>query len=242
MVYKVEEINKKIKEYKNYIKPIKMNNIEVKYGENKNLKGYLYDKKDVYEDGAVELFINNKLSMEISPREIQGAFQIIRKAKGKVGIIGLGLGYLTNEILKKDVVSKVIIYETNKDIIDLYYKNFGKSPKLIILNEDGFKAKSDTFNCFIVDIYNYNLEERVVSDYEKLNKLHEIEEYYFFGFEHFLLSCPTSEIAFVYVPEYWSEALERVYRQLMDNGYINEFSPIEEEKVTKILLDFKEIL
>ena len=46
MVYKAEEVNKKIEEYKKYIKPIKINNIEVKYGENKNLSGYLYNKKE----------------------------------------------------------------------------------------------------------------------------------------------------------------------------------------------------
>ena len=130
----------------------------------------------------------------------------------------------------------------NKDIIDLYYKNFGENSKLEVLNQDGFKGKSDSFDSFIVDIYSYNLEDRVVLDYKKLNDLHKIDEYYFFGFEHFLLSCPTSEIAFVYVPEYWTEALERVYRQLMDNGYINDFVPIAEEKVMKILLEFKKIL
>lgn len=242
MVYKAEEVNKKIEEYKKYIKPIKINNIEVKYGENKNLSGYLYNKKEKYNTTDIELFIDNKLSMEISPRELQGAFQIIKNAKGKVGIIGLGLGYLTNEILKKESVSKVVVYEENKDIIDLYYKNFGKNSKLEVLNQDGFKGKSDSFDSFIVDIYSYNLEDRVVLDYKKLNELHKIDEYYFFGFEHFLLSCPTSEIAFVYVPEYWTEALERVYRQLMDNGYINDFVPIAEEKVMKILLEFKKIL
>lgn len=242
MAYKVAGYNEQIKKYKKYITPIKLNNIEIKYKDNKNLNGYLYNKKEKYEDGTIELFIDNKLSMEISPREIQGACQIIKNAKGKVGIIGLGLGYITQEILKKEKVSKVIVYETNKDIIDIYYKNFGENPKLIILNEDGFKGKSDNFDSFIVDIYNYNIEDRVVDDYKILNKVHKIEEYYFFGFEHFLLSCPTSEIAFVYVPEYWTEAIERCYRQLMDNGYINDFAPLDEEKVTKILLEFKEIL
>ena len=87
MVYKAEEVNKKIEEYKKYIKPIKINNIEVKYGENKNLSGYLYNKKEKYNTTDIELFIDNKLSMEISPRELQGAFQIIKNAKGKVGII-----------------------------------------------------------------------------------------------------------------------------------------------------------
>lgn len=209
MVYKVEEINKKIKQYKNYIKPIKVNDIEIKYGEDFNLSGYLYEKKEKYDETTIELFINNDLCMEISPREMQGAFQIIKNAKGKVGIVGLGLGYLTNEILNKESVSKVIVYETNKDIIDLYYKNFGHNPKLTILNEDGFNTKGDEFTCFIVDIYSYNIEDRIVSDYKKLNKIHKIEEYYFFGFEHFLLSCPTSEIAFVFIPEYWTNALDR---------------------------------
>ncbi|MDO4535192.1 MAG: hypothetical protein Q4B63_05210 [Clostridium perfringens] len=242
MAYKITDYNEKIKEYKEHIVPIKLNNIEIKYNHNTSLKGYLYNKEEKYGDGTIELFIDNKLSMEISPREIQGAFQIIKDVKEKVGIIGLGLGYITQEILKKDSVSKVIVYETNKDIIDIYYKNFGKNPKLTILNEDGFKGKSDSFNSFIVDIYSYNLEDRVVEDYKTLNKVHNIEEYYFFGFEHFLLSCPTSEIAFVYVPEYWTEAIERCYRQLMDNGYINDFKPLEDEKVTEILLKFKEVL
>ncbi len=242
MAYKVADYNKKIKEYKKHIMPTKLGNIEVKYKDNKDLEGYLYNRKEKYEDGIIELFIDNELSMEISPREIQGAYQIIKNARGKVGIIGLGIGYITQEILKKDLVSEVIVYEINKDIIDMYYKNFGENPKLTILNEDGFKGESDSFDLFIVDIYNYHIEDRIVEDYKILNAVHNIEEYYFFGFEHFLLSCPTSEIAFVYVPEYWTEAIERCYRQLMDNGYINDFKPLNEEKVTKILLEFKEIL
>lgn len=242
MAYKIADYNEQIKKYKEHIMPIKLNNVEIRYENNKNLNGYLYNKNEEYEDGTIELLIEDKLAMEISPREIQGACQIIKNAKGKVGIIGLGLGYITQEILKKDKVSKVIVYETNKDVIDIYYKNFGENPKLTILNEDGFNGKSDNFNSFIVDIYNYNIEDRVVEDYKILNEVHKIEEYYFFGFEHFLLSCPTSEIAFVYVPEYWTEAIERCYRQLMDNRYINNFAPLDEEKVTKILLGFKEIL
>lgn len=71
------------------------------------------------------------------------------------------------------------MYEENKDIIDLYYKNFGENSKLEVLNQDGFKGKSDSFDSFIVDIYSYNLEDRVVLDYKKLNELHKIDEYYF---------------------------------------------------------------
>ncbi len=45
-------------------------------------------------------------------------------AKGKVGVVGLGLGYVVEEMAKKPEVEEITVYEISKEIIELYYENF----------------------------------------------------------------------------------------------------------------------
>ena len=67
-----------------------------------------------------ELLCNNDSVMKIDAKEIQGAYESIKLAKGRVGIVGLGLGYTAWEMAKKDEVTEVIVYEVSKDVINLY--------------------------------------------------------------------------------------------------------------------------
>lgn len=49
----------------------------------------------------------------------------IEKAKGgAVGVAGLGLGYYIKKYFKKDEVKRVDVYETNKNVVDMYLSNF----------------------------------------------------------------------------------------------------------------------
>ncbi len=92
-----------------------------------------------------------KLWMRISPHEIQGAFESIKRAKGKVGVLGLGLGYFVQEIAKSDQVTEIVVYEMSEEIIDLYLENFRENSKIRIVKGDGFKAerKTLTFSMWI---------------------------------------------------------------------------------------------
>lgn len=206
------------------------------------LLGYMYEKKEKYNVPVAKLLKDKKTLMMITPKEIESAYETIRFAYGIVGIVGLGLGYVAQEIAKKSNVKQVIVYEISKEVIDLYNKNFKANSKIKIIHGDAFKAKREKFDFFYVDIYEYELTLKVVEDYKFFNKLHEIEEYSFWGMEHFLLSCKYEDIVWVYIPELWIAMSKRIYESLDSSGYINTYRPLEEDKVREVLLAFKEIL
>lgn len=206
------------------------------------IKGYLYEKKDVINKEILELHGPDHIWMRLTPLEIQGSYFAIKRAKGKVGIVGLGLGYVVNEIAKKSEVTEVIVYEINKEVIDLYKMNFGENNKITIINVDAFKAEPNSFNFFYSDIYQYKLTSLIVEDYEKFNNIHFIEEYSFFGMEHFLLSCKYEEIVWVYIPENWMEMSKSAYESLEESNLLKYYTQLDENLVSRVLARFKEVL
>lgn len=232
----------KIREYKRYIKPDKNGEFSIEYSKKNSFDGYLYDKLEELNEETIELKYRDDIWMKISPREIQGCFQSIEKSYGKVGVLGLGLGYFTQEIAKKENVNEIIVYEISREVIELYEKNFDKNSKIKIINEDGFKAKSEEFDFFFADIYQYKLSLDVVDHYKNLMKLHNIEEYSFWGIEHFLLSCPLHKIAWVYIPELWMNMSKELFSIFSQTKYIESFLPIEEKEALNILEAFDKIL
>lgn len=242
--YNTEYILNVLQEYNNAIKDGSKGLYKVhrrKYKKS-DLHGYMYKSTASYDIDIVELSKEEKCVMKIDPREIESSYEPICYARGKVGIVGLGLGYVAQEIAKKSDVSEIIIYEVSQDVIDLYKDNFGENNKIKIICGDAFKAEREKFDFFYVDIYGYSLSLKVVRDYKKFNKLHEIEEYSFWGMEHFMLSCRYEDILWVYVPENWVSMCKNLYTELQASGYIDRYKPLNEKKVTKILYEFKEIL
>jgi len=210
--------------------------------ETQNLQGYMYENKEKYDIDVIQLYKDNISLMKLTPREIESSYGIISFAYGKVGIVGLGLGYVAQEIAKKKDVKEVIVYEVSEDVINLYNQNFQPNEKIKIVKGDAFKAEREKFDIFYVDIYEYKLTSKVVEDYKTFNILHEIEEYAFWGVEHFLLSCKYEDIVWVYIPENWISLSKKAYESLDASGYIKEYKPLDENLVKKILLEFKEIL
>lgn len=207
-----------------------------------NLQGYMYDNKEEYNIDAIQLCKNDVSLMKLTPKEIESSYGAIQAAHGKVGIVGLGLGYVAQEIARKCNVEEVIVYEISKEVIDLYDHNFIQNEKIKIIKGDATKAKGAKFDFFYVDIYEYKLSSRVVQDYGTFNELHEIEDYAFWGLEHFLLSCKYEDIVWVYIPENWIAMSKKAYESLDSSGYIKEYKPLDENLVRKILLEFKELL
>ena len=242
--YNKEYILNILQEYNNAIK----NGIKGSYKidrrifKKKDLHGYMYKNTEEYNIDIIELYNEDKCVMRLDPREIESSYETISYAYGKVGIVGLGLGYVVQEIAKKSNVSEVIVYEVSQEVIDLYTDNFGENHKIKIICGDAFKAEKEKFDFFYVDIYGYSLTLKVVRDFKKFNKLHDIEEYSFWGVEHFMLSCRYEDILWVYVPENWVGMCKSLYTELQSSGYIDRYKPLNEKKVTKILYEFKEIL
>ena len=216
--------------------------IDRKLFKKKDIQGYMYKNTEEYNIEMIELFNGDKRVMKLDPREIESSYEAISYAHGKVGIVGLGLGYVVQEISKKSNVSEIIVYEVSQEVIDLYKDNFEENDKITIICGDAFKAEREMFDFFYVDIYGYSLTLKVVRDFKKFNNLHDIEEYSFWGMEHFMLSCRYEDILWVYVPENWVGMCKSLYTKLQSSGYIDRYKPLNEKKVTKILYEFKEIL
>lgn len=240
--YSINFCEEKIKDYKKYISPTQLGEFTIKYSNENMFDGYLYNEKERLSESPIELYQGEELWMRISPHEIQGCFESIKRARGKVGVIGLGLGYFTEEVLKKDDVTEVVVYEISQEIIDLYKNNFGENSKLRIVQGDGFKAEGEEFDFFFVDIYQYNISLDVVEHYELLNNLHKIEEYSFWAVEYFLLSCPLHELAWVFIPENWMDMSQALFIKFSQSKYLEKFVAINEEKALEILHAFNKIL
>jgi hypothetical protein len=202
----------------------------------------MYENKEEYKIDIIELYNKETSLMKLTPMEIESSYEAIAFAKGRVGIVGLGIGYVVQEIAIKPKVKEVIVYETSEEIINLYNQNFKQSDKIKIIKGDSFKAQGEKFDFFYVDSYKYEVVSEIVEDYRIFNELHEIEEYAFWGVEHFLLSCKYEDIVWIYIPENWISMSKKAYEALDASGYIESYKPLEEEKVKKILFEFKEIL
>ena len=228
--------------YLNLIKEQKNNDYSITINKINSDKGYMYVKESVKEIDEIVLKKKNELIMKLNEKEIQGTYNIIKNAYGKVGIVGLGLGYSVQEIINNPRVDSIIVYELSNEIIDIYKNNFMDNPKVTIIHGDAFKAQPEKFDTFFCDIYAYELSNKVVEDYKKFNELHEIEEYYFWGMEHFMLSCAYDDLLWVYIPENWVESSKALYEAIDMAGKLNQYYQLDADKVRKILMEFKEIL
>ncbi|MDD7794948.1 hypothetical protein [Clostridium sp. 'White wine YQ'] len=234
----------KIEEYNAVIKENQLGDFKIikKDGINKPVEHYLFKADEECNNAILELSSSDGIIMSLSPLEIEGCFESIKRAKGKVGVVGLGLGYYVQEIIKKPQVKEVIVYEKSKEIIELYYKSFNENPKIRIINEDAFSVKGEEFDFFFVDIYSYELSLDVVSDYIRFNKLHNITEYSFWGLERFLLSCQMEDLVWVYIPEEWLSMVRDLYNKFEETKYFKNFKPMDENIVKEVLHAFSEVL
>ena len=242
--YDKNYINEKVSEYNNFISEGRVGSFEIKKMNNTSeyTDGYMYRKKGRINFDVLELHGPDKIWMRISPIEIESSYMFIKYAKGKVGVVGLGLGYVVQELSKKNDVDEIVVYEKEKDVIDLYKSNFEENNKIKIINKDAFEAESEEFDYFYVDIYEYKLEKRVVEDYIKFNKIHKIEEYLFWGMDHFLLSCKYEEIVWVYIPELWMDISKKIFGSLQEANLLKYYKQLDEELVSEVLASFKDAL
>lgn len=102
---------------------------------------------------------NERIWMSVTPHEINTMSEPIEKAKGKVLVLGLGLGYFPFMVLRKEEVDSVTVIEKNPEIISLFKENilpfFPNKEKLEIIEGDAFEhfKKADKYDYVFADLW-----------------------------------------------------------------------------------------
>ena len=124
---------------------------------------FAYD--DIYLDGDKEFsrigYFNQKFSylalcegnniwMSLNPNEIETMKPYIDAAKGKVLVLGLGMGYVPFMMALKDNVESITIIEKDPEIIslfnDLIWPNFKNKEKIKIVQDDAISYYNKRVN------------------------------------------------------------------------------------------------
>ena len=240
--YDNDFILKEINKYYNKINVMKSGNYSIIKGEYDFTNGYMYENMEKHKYNSLSLLKDDEIIMTISPEEIQGAYGIIKYAKGNVGVVGLGLGYTVQELAKRENIEKVTVYEISEDVINMYNRNFEHSDKIEVILCNAYYAERKEFDYFFVDTYDYELSLKVVDDYKKFNKIHKIKEYSFWGMEHFMLNCEYDDILWVYIPQLWIDMSRKYYSILDMTKYIDYYKILDQKLVKNILMEFKKVL
>lgn len=182
-----------------------------------------------------ELFEKNVRWMGVTPLEVGGCFEASRRAHGKVGVVGLGLGYFVQEVLSKEKVEEIIVYEVSKEVIEIYKELFGEDERVKIINIDAFNAEREDFDFFFVDIYKNKLVPKIAEDYNKFVKLHNIKEYSFFGVEQFILSLDEKDLENPKLPKNWIAMSMLIKEKFEASKYRENFIKGKYDKVKSIL-------
>lgn len=128
--------------------------------------GY-FDKKYDY----IALFENDVIWMCITPNEINTMKEPIKRAKGRVLVLGLGLGYYPYMVSLKNDVDEVVVIEKDNAIIDIFEKNIRPhipNSKIKIINADAYDYLNNCHghDCVFADLW-HNPEDGI-SHYIKL--------------------------------------------------------------------------
>lgn len=112
-----------------------LDDIEIKDEKEISKVGY-FDKPFSY----AALFEGKNLWMSLNPNEINTMASAIEKAKGRVLVLGLGMGYITFMLSNRKNVSSITVIERNKENIALFKKYllplFPEKTKITIIEDD----------------------------------------------------------------------------------------------------------
>lgn len=132
------------------------------------------------------LYIDKKLWMSITFMEIQSHWVPIRKAKGKIATIGLGMGYFTLRSIEKSEVKSIDVYEIEPKVVEYFKKNFsdrkGFDKINFIVGDARKKMKKKEYDFVFSDIYPSLLPDEIITDAKLFRKNNKIKTYYPWGF------------------------------------------------------------
>ena len=93
--------------------------------------------------------------MSLTPNEVYAFRDKIKVAHGKVGIAGLGMGWLARRVSERDEVDSVDVVEIDENIIEFFGKQFNDKVRLI--HDDAYNHDWLQYDVVIWDIWmNYD--------------------------------------------------------------------------------------
>ena len=105
----------------------------------------------------------------ITKEQIKEFLLEYKLAYGTCVLSGLGMGFLTNLLLEKKEVEKVIVYEINKDVIELNKILGLKNQKLTIINEDINNISDIKCDCLFLDHYENENYDFIINSIKKIH-------------------------------------------------------------------------
>lgn len=150
-----------------------------------DLKGFRLDGSmyQYYNEGYVKdaptLMIDGDIWMSLTPMEIETHYVPIQKAKGRVGVAGLGAGYFALRAAEKKEVSEVVVYEIDERVIEMFEALFGEQKKIKIVKKNVFEVENEKFDFFYNDIYLTMMDNEAFSHIHMITEQNDIKDYHF---------------------------------------------------------------
>ncbi len=159
------------------------------------------------------VFENGREWMAIKPNEIETMKLPVEKARGRVLVYGLGMGYFAYMVSQKESVESVCIVERDQSVINLFEKHilpqFPEKRKITVVKSDAFEyakgeMKKGCFDYVFTDLW-HDVSDGVDS-YIKMKKYETL--------------CPNSQF------EYWIECsiLSSIRWSIFDGMYQKHMS------------------
>ncbi|MCR5185221.1 MAG: hypothetical protein K6C32_03995 [Bacilli bacterium] len=181
------------------------------------------------EQKYLSLSYKDEIWMCITPNEIESMQPYVNLAKGKVLVLGLGLGYYPYMISFKEEVNDIYIVELDKKIIDIFNKHllpfFKYKEKIHIIQGDALeymKDLKDKFDTVFIDLWHNPFDGLPL--YIELKKMeNKGETHYLYWLEESLIALYRRLVLTVY-----EESLE---------GYSDLDYKDESNEINKIIND-----
>lgn len=111
------------------------------------------------------LLKNEEIWMSVNPNEINTMRPFINDAKGKVLVLGLGMGYIAYMMALKDEVKSVTVIEKDINIINLFKENIApllKTNKIRVIHDDAIRYVENAkgFDYIFADLW-HNPEDGI---------------------------------------------------------------------------------
>ena len=183
------------------------------------------------------LFEGKDLWMSLNPNEINTMATTIDNAKGRVLVLGLGMGYITYMLSQKKNISSITVIERNKENIALFKKHlfplFPNKAKITIIEDDAINFVKHYFKYDYIFADLWFTPEDGLEYYLKLN---DIEKKNNIKIDYWL-ETSLKQMKRRYLIELIKEQLEG-----SDESWYQSEKEIEDRIFKRLYLDTKDIV